>query len=176
MRSKVKELDDDSYVRRLLNFECFAVSAFPELSNFGQRKLWDFELVAQAFGYWVISKDPSIIKISKAIEDILPGQDEFVWYRINKNKYAGIVLLYAILGFYKSRPGKSDKHGHLILAIMAGIRAGTYPTKAILDEINLTYYWDHQVMAYSSKVLQLENMSDAEFKALPEHDTWLNQN
>jgi hypothetical protein len=176
---KADKLDEDSYVRRLLSFDCFAVTAFPELSK-KKSKVWDFESVRKAFskwvdGRWIEGRDKSIIKISEELEGVEPGSDQFVWYRVNKNKFAGIMILYCIIGFYKSKTnGKRDKHADLIINIMKGISEGIYPTEEILNEINLTYYWNREVMGYFGKVMELKDMTDVQFRALPEQDKWLN--
>lgn len=178
------KLDDDSYVRRLLSFQCFAVSAYPDLSK-KKTKPWDFEVVRKVFVNWTESRDRSIIEISKELDTVEPGSDEFVWYHVNKNKFAGIILLYSIIGFYKSKSkdgskskdnvdGKKDKHADLIANILTCISDGTYPTEPILDEINLTYYWNNQVMGYYAKALELKDMTDDQFEALPEQVQWLN--
>ena len=173
MSDKREKLDNDSYVRRLFSFECFAVTAYPELSK-KKFKGWDFNLVKDSFLYWVDKRDPIIIEISKGIEGIEPGSEEFVWYGVNKNKFAGIVLLYCITPFYKSKQGKRDKHADLILNIMKGISEGSYPPQEIINEINLTYYWNREVTGYLAKVIELKDMSDDQFKALPDQNQWLN--
>lgn len=179
-------LDDDSHVRRTLSFICFAQSGFPDLSK-KQQKPWNFETVRTAFLEWVDKRDRKIIWISEQLDNIDPDVEQFVWYRINKNKYAGLMLLHAVVGFYKSRTAKAedstdtkkklkrDKHGDLIIEILKSISEGTYPEQSVLDEINLTYYWNSEVMAYYGKVLELKNMPDAEFRVLPDQTDWLNR-
>ncbi len=179
-------LDDDSYVRRILSFICFAQSGFPDLSKKQQRH-WNFETVRTAFSEWVDKRDRKIIWISEQLDNIDPDVEQFVWYRIHKNKYAGLMLLHAVVGFYKSRTVKAggsteskkrvkrDKHADLIIEILKGISEGTYPAQPVLDEINLTYYWNRDVMGYYGKVLELKDMPDAEFRVLPDQTDWLNQ-
>jgi len=169
------KLDDDSYVRRLLSFQCFAISAYPDLSEKKVRP-WDFEVVIEAFTNWTENRNRSIIEISKELDDVEPGSDDFVWYRVNKNKFVGIILLYSIIGFYKSKSkegskttgNKKDKHADLIANILTCISDEVYPAEPILEEINLTYYWNDQVMGSYAKALELKDMTDDQFRALPE--------
>ena len=164
---KGKKLDDASHVRRLLSFTCFATTSFPNLSK-KPTKPWDFEIVRKAFSDWVNvsqseeGRNRAIIKISEEIEAVEPGGDEFVWYKVDKNRFAGIIILYSIVGFYKMRNGKKDNS------------EGNFPDQEILDEINLTYYWHKEVMSYYTKILELKNMSDENFRKLPAFDIWLN--
>ena len=167
------KLDDASYVRRLLSFTCFAVSSFPELSK-KRKMIWNFETVREGFTSWTYGRNRKIIEISEAIENIQPGSDDFVWYRINANRYAGILLLYSIIGFYRIKEGKRDKHADLIIELLRHISEGVYPDEKIFNEINLTYYWNKETMGYYEKALSLKEMSNADFSKLPKQNKWLN--
>lgn len=163
-------MDDDFYVRRLLSFMCFSEKT----------KTCDFEKVRKAFSDWVEGSKPlkernrEIIRISEELENVIPETNDFLWYKINLNKFAGIILLYSVLGFYKSRVGKRDKHADLLIELMKCISEGNFPPKNILHEISLTYYWNDETMRYLSKTHELIQMSDEKFKNLPNLEVWLN--
>lgn len=164
---KAKILDDDSYIRRLLSFVCFSEKV-------------DFEKVKNAFSNWVEGAKPlkernrEIIQISKELENIKPEKEDFLWYKTDLNRFAGIIILYFMSGFYKTKPGKKDKHAKLLIDLMKNISEGSFPDKAILDEINLTYYWHDEAMGYFVKVHELMKMDVEKFKSLPDLEIWLN--
>lgn len=160
-------------VRRVLSFICFEPSSFPSLSNSGL-KPWGFEKVRCAFESWVNARNMDIFEISKDIRDLDPQSKDFVWYKVDKNKLAGIIILYIVSGFYEFRFDNRDKHADLILDILKHISDGSFPSQTIIWEINLGYYWSKERMAYMKKVYELEKMTDETFKSLPDLETWLN--
>lgn len=178
-------LDDSSYIRRLLQFMCFSTSAHTDISK-KSKKEWDFEIVREAF----INRDiDGLVEISKLIGHIEPGED-LVYYKSNINKFAGILGLICIYGYFELKPIKNDDSDDvddssdssesssdenpdkikyrfnnvstIIDDILTCISRGTFPGKEIDSYINLSYYYDNDAMIYLSKIRELENISKDE--------------
>ncbi|MCJ7636334.1 MAG: hypothetical protein MUO21_02485 [Nitrososphaeraceae archaeon] len=126
------------------------------------------------FKDWIERKNDRLVRYTylELPQDL--DSDTFVFWKKDKKRFTAAVFLYAIIGHFRFRKSKEDKHGKLISELLDCLIDGKEVDREKVNNVYLEYYWNDTTVSYLAKVTELLDMTDDEFMKLPDFDTWLN--
>lgn len=103
-----------------------------------------------------------INKVSWKIHNKCVASDDFSFLKRDQLKFVCAILIFLFSKFYRSQ---RNKHGDVLLKLIDMMinKATRDDIDKIITELNLTYYYNDEIMAYSVKCTDILNLNPDEF-------------
>lgn len=132
------------------------------------------EIVRIGFRDWINRTNDWIVRFTYLELPSDLDSKTIVFWKKDKKRFTAALFLYAIIGHFRFRKSKEDKHGKLILELLDCLIDGKEFDREKVDNVYLEYYWNNTTVAYLAKVTELLDMTEDDFMKLPDFDAWLN--
>lgn len=130
--------------------------------------------VRYGFKHWIKRKNDRLVRYTYLELPSDLDSETIVFWKKDKKRFTAALFLYAIIGHFRFRKSKEDKHGKLILELLDCLIDGKEFDREKVDNVYLEYYWNNTTVAYLAKVTELLDMTEDDFMKLPDFDAWLN--